>query len=350
MQLTAQAIAELVRGEVEGDPNVLINRPSTIEDGGAGSISFLGNPKYEKYAYTTTASVLLVRRDFQPRHSLQATLIRVDDVYAAVALLLQYFGRATEWEPGIAEEAYLHESVELGHSPAIGRWTIVEAGSRIGDHCRIAPQVYIGQNVRIGNEVTLFPGVRILDDCRIGNRVTIHPNAVIGSDGFGFAPQPDGSFRKIAQIGNVIVEDDVEIGANTTVDRASIGSTIIHQGVKLDNLIQVGHNVEVGEHTVMAAQSGIAGSTKLGARCQVGGQVGFVGHLRIADGSRFQAKTGVASNIDTPDGAYFGYTAIPYNNYVRSYSVFKKLPELYRAIARLERELEELKARSRPAE
>jgi len=343
MQISAKAIAKLVQGEVEGNPDVLINRPSKIEEGGAGSISFLGNLKYEKFAYITTASVLLVDRKFEPRQPVQATLIRVDDVYEAVASLLQHFETAYHWDEGISKEAFVHEKARLGKSPSVGRWTVIEAHSRIGDQCRIGPQVYIGQNVHIGHEVTLFPGVRILDDSRIGDRVTIHPNAVIGADGFGFAPQPDGSYRKISQIGNVIIEDDVEIGANTTIDRASIGSTIIRRGAKLDNLIQIAHNVEIGAHTVIAAQSGVAGSTKIGPHCQIGGQVGFVGHLDIAKGSKFQAQTGIGSSIKKPDGAYFGYPAMPYNDYVRSYGVFKKLPELYRTIARLERELEALK-------
>ncbi|HMO40020.1 MAG TPA: UDP-3-O-(3-hydroxymyristoyl)glucosamine N-acyltransferase [Saprospiraceae bacterium] len=339
MQLSAQEIAQLLNGSVEGNPDATVSRPSKIEEGGIGTITFLANERYEAYAYTTTASVLLVNRSFQPRQPIAATLIRVDDVYAALSYLLEKFGGQARANAGISAQAAVHESAQIGEEVSIGAFTIVEEGARIGAGCQIAGQVLIGKNVVLGENVILHPGVRILQDCTIGDHCVLHPNVVIGSDGFGFAPQADGTYRKIRHTGNVIIEQHVEIGAGTTIDRATIGATIIRSGVKLDNLIQVAHNVEIGENTVIAAQTGIAGSTKIGKNCRIGGQVGFAGHINIADGTQIQAQSGIASHVTEPNTALFGSPAIPYNSYVRAYAVFKKLPELYKTIAKIERKI-----------
>ncbi len=332
MQLSARAIAQILGGSVEGDPEVLVNRPGKIEEGGEGVLTFLGNPKYEAFAYTTTASILLVSRQFEPRQPIAATLIRVDDVYQAMTTLLEQFGERALKPIGISDQASVHPAATIASDVSIEAFAVVEANARIGAGSRIGAQAYIGENVEIGLNTLIYSGVRILHNCKIGDNCILHANAVIGSDGFGFAPQPDGRYRKITHTGNVIIENDVEIGANTTIDRATIGSTIIRQGVKLDNLVHVAHNVEIGEHTVIAAQTGIAGSTRIGKNCRIGGQVGFAGHVQIADGSQIQAQSGIASNIKEPNQAWFGYPAIPYNNYVRSFTIFKKLPELYKLL------------------
>ncbi len=346
MQLSAQEIAKILDGSVEGDPEVSVSRPSKIEEGGEGTITFLANPKYEEFAYTTTASVLLVNRSFEPKKQIGATLIRVDDVYSALSTLLENFGGQLDMNGGVSEYASVSNSAELGEGVAVGMFSIIEADVKIGAGSRIAAQVFIGKNVQLGKNVTVYPGARILHDSVIGDNCTIHPNVVIGSDGFGFAPQDNGTYKKIPQTGNVVVENDVEIGANTVIDRATMGSTIIRSGVKLDNLIQVAHNVEIGENTVVAAQTGIAGSTKIGKNCRIGGQVGFVGHLNIADGTQIQAQSGIASHVKEPNTALFGYPAIGYRDYVRSYAVFKKLPDLYRRIAELERQIAEKESTS----
>jgi len=346
MQLSAQEIAKILDGSVEGDPDVSVSRPSKIEEGGEGTITFLANPKYEEFAYTTTASVLLVNRSFEPKKQIGATLIRVDDVYSALSTLLENFGGQLDMNAGVSEYASVSASAELGEGVAVGMFSIIEANVKIGTGCKIAAQVFIGKNVQLGKNVTVYPGARILHDSVIGDNCTIHPNVVIGSDGFGFAPQDNGTYKKIPQTGNVIIENDVEIGSNTTIDRATMGSTIIRSGVKLDNLIQVAHNVEIGENTVVAAQTGIAGSTKIGKNCRIGGQVGFVGHLNIADGTQIQAQSGIASHVKEPNTALFGYPAIGYRDYVRSYAVFKKLPDLYRRIAELERQIAEKESTS----
>ncbi len=337
MQLSAREIAQLVNGTVEGDSTVLVNRPSKIEEGGAGSITFLATDKYEDFAYTTTASILLVNQSFQPKMPIAATLIRVADVYTSLTFLLEQFGNHVPTQTGIAKTADVHSSVQLGEQVSIGRLTIVEENVSIGEGSCICDQVYIDKNVSIGKNVTLHPGVRILRDSKIGNNCTIHANAVIGSDGFGFAPQENGTYKKIPQTGNVIIEDNVEIGANTTIDRASIGSTLIRAGVKLDNLIHVAHNVEIGENTVIAAQTGIAGSTKIGKNCRIGGQVGFAGHLTIADGTQIQAQSGIASHVKEENTALFGSPAFAYGDYIKSHVIFKKLPELYKRLLNLER-------------
>lgn len=338
MQISARDLALMLNGTVEGNPDVLVNRPSKIEEGGEGSIAFLANPKYEVYAYTTTASVLLVSDDFVAEKPMRSTLIRVKDVYATLAFLLEKFGQNDKSAPReIARYASVHETTVLGKNVAIGDFSVVSKNAEIGENTIIHPQVFIGEKVKIGANCELFPGVRIYHSCVLGDNCVVHANAVIGGDGFGFAPQPDGTFKKIAQIGNVVIENNVEIGANTTIDRATLGSTIIRTGVKIDNLVQIGHNVEIGQNTVIAAQAGVAGSTKIGKNCMIGGQVGFAGHLKIADGTKIQAQSGISASVETPGTAIFGSPAIPYNEYIKSYAVFKKLPELYKKIARLEK-------------
>ncbi|MEN0048779.1 MAG: UDP-3-O-(3-hydroxymyristoyl)glucosamine N-acyltransferase [Bacteroidota bacterium] len=343
MQLTAQAISQMLGGIIEGDPNTIITRPSKIEEGEEGSISFLSNPKYESYVYTTEASAVLVNEDFQPKRAVNSTLIRVKNVYMAVAKLLEWYqdGLAEQWE-GIASTAVVHETVHIGEATIIGDYSTISEGARIGKNCKIYPQVFIGKNVMLGDGITLYSGVKIYAACKIGDGCILHANSVIGADGFGFAPDGNGNYQKIAQIGNVVIEQNVEIGANTTIDRATMGSTIIRQGAKIDNLVQIAHNVEIGAHTVIAAQAGVAGSTKIGKYCQIGGQVGFSGHLKIADGTKIQAQSGIASSIKTENTAVFGSPAIPYNNYIKSYAVFKRLPQLYKTIHQLEQKVKEL--------
>jgi len=342
MQLSAKELATLLEGSIEGNPDVLVNRPGKIEEGQPGEITFLGNDKYEPFIYTTQASVVLVSQDFVPRQAVQATLIRVKNVYAALAFLLDKFGAqaaARNAGEGISPQASVHPEATIGAGVSIGPFAVIEAGAVIGAGAKIGAQVFVGQGAAVGDDSLLYPGVRILYDCRVGARCIVHANAVVGSDGFGFAPQADGTYKKIAQIGNVIIEDDVEIGAGTTIDRASMGATIIRKGVKLDNLIQVAHNVEIGENTVIAAQVGIAGSTKIGRNCRIAGQVGFVGHVTIADNTQIQAQTGVAQTVSESGTVICGYPAIPYRDYIRAYSVFKRLPELDRKVKQLEDKL-----------
>lgn len=338
MKIKAKDLAALLNGVVEGDPNVEIDRPSKIEEGTAGSISFLANSKYEPYAYTTKASILLVHNDFQASQTIHATLIRVANVYDSIAFLLEKFGEAANPEhTGISTKAEVHTNATLPRNISIGAYTVVEAGAQIGEGSNIYPQVYVGKRVRLGKNVTLHPGVRIYHDCIIGDNCILHANVVIGADGFGFIPQSDGSFKKVAQIGNVIIENDVEIGANTTIDRATMGSTLIKRGAKLDNLIMVAHNVEIGENTVIAAQAGIAGSSKIGNNCMIGGQAGIVGHLKIADHTKIQAQSGVTKSIKKTHQAIYGTPALPYSNYLKSYAVFKNLTDLQQRVKDLEK-------------
>ncbi len=345
MHITAAQIAHILGGILEGDPNALVRRPARIEEAQDGDLAFLDNPKYESFAYNTRASVLLVHRQFQPIQPVVPTLIRVDDVRSSLALLLERFHEVllnNGQLPCVDERAWVHPQAQVSEQVTIGAFTVVEADAVIGDHCTIFPHVYIGPRVRIGHHCIIHSGVRILSDCIIGHHCVIHPNAVIGSDGFGFAPQEDGSWKRIPHVGNVIIEDRVEIGANACVDRAALGSTIIRTGAKIDNLVHIAHNVEVGKHTAMAAQVGIAGSTKIGEGVQLGGQVGIAGHLTIADGTRVQAQSGIASSVRQPNQALFGSPAMAYNDFLRAYAVFKKLPYLQRKVEQLERLLREM--------
>lgn len=337
MEITVKDLADLLNGTIEGNPEVRVNRPGKIEEGGEGAITFLGNSKYENYLYTTTASAVLINRHYQLKKSIQATLIRVDDVYACIAVLLEKFGAIAPKPSGIHPQSMVAPNAKIGSNVFIGPFVVIEDRVEIGEGAQIEAQVFIGRGSTIGPHTHLHVGVKILHECHIGARCNLQTGVIIGSDGFGFAPQGDGSFKKISQIGNVVIEDDVEVGANTTIDRASMGSTIIRQGVKLDNLIQIAHNVEIGENTVIAAQTGIAGSVKIGKNCMIGGQVGFAGHIKIADGTRIQAQSGIASNIKEPNQAFFGSPALDYQQFIRSHALFKQLPDLAKRLHELEK-------------
>lgn len=350
MTFTAAQIAQIVDGTVEGDLNASVSRPARIEEAGDGDFAFLDNPRYESYAYTTKASILLLQKSFLPVQPVQPTLIRVDDVRGALAKLLPVFDPSSHQnglDKADASKLSVHPSARVGNGTTLGAFAVVEEGAVIGNNCIIYPQVFIGRNARIGDGCRVYPGVRIHFDCVVGDNCVIHANAVIGADGFGFAPQKDGTWAKVPQLGNVVVEDNVEIGACTCIDRASMGSTRIASGTKLDNLIHIAHNAEVGQNSVIAAQVGVAGSTKLGRNLQVGGQVGFAGHISVADGTKIQAQSGLASSITEPGTAIFGSPAIGYKDFIRSHVVFKQLPELQKKVAELEKLL---KAMSVPTE
>lgn len=342
MQITAEQLAKLINGTIEGDATATVSSFAKIEEATQGTLTFLANPKYEQFIYDTKASIVLVKKDFEAQAEVTATMIRVDDPYATLAMLLNYVNSmTTKKRTGIEPQTQIHESVNIPESCFVGSFTYIAEGASIGENACIYPQCYIGENVKIGENVTLFPGVKIYHDCVIGNNVTIHAGTVVGGDGFGFAPN-NGAYMKIAQIGNVIIEDNVEIGSNTTIDRATMGSTIIRKGVKLDNLIQVAHNVEIGENTVMAAQVGIAGSTKIGSNIMVGGQVGFAGHIKVADGSQFGAQSGVHNHI-TQATAYLGSPAIPAKEYARQFVYLKNIGDLTRQVRTLQKEIDKLK-------
>ncbi len=341
--MTAAQIAHFIGGTVDGDSNVAVTRGAPIEAAQAGDFTFLDNPKYESYAYSTQASILLVNNEFQPEKPVNSTLVRTADVRTALAILLKIIDQANNSNgAAISEKASIHSEAKVGAGTEIGVFAVVEQGAVIGQNCKIYPQVFIGRNVRIGDNCTLYPGVRVHFDCEIGNNCILHANAVIGADGFGFAPQPDRTWTKIPQVGKVVLEDYVEVGASTCIDRASLGSTIIRSGAKLDNLIHIAHNVEVGHNSVIAAQAGVAGSTHLGNNVRVGGQVGFAGHLKIADDTQIQAQSGLASSIDTPGTALFGSPAMGYRDFIKSHIVFKQLPDLQRKVLELEKKLAEL--------
>ncbi len=343
MEFTAAMIAGLLDGKVEGDPETKLNTVARIEEGHPGALSFLSNPKYEPYLYTTAASAVLVRSDFKPAKEISTTLIRVEDPYQALAKLLAFYEQARPARKGIHHTAVIDEKASVGANVFIGACAVISEKAVIGDGCSLHPQVYIGENVKIGKNCTLHPGVKVYRDCVIGNDCTIHAGAVIGADGFGFAPVSDSDFMKIPQIGNVILEDNVEIGSNTCVDRATMGSTIIRKGVKLDNLIQVGHNCEIGENTVIAAQSGLAGSSRVGRNCMFGGQVGLAGHLSIADGVKIGAQSGIMSTISEANATYLGYPATDSKQFLKTTVYLRKLPELSNRLDALAKTVESLK-------
>ena len=346
MEFTAAMIARLLNGTVDGDPETKLNTIARIEEGHAGALSFLSNPKYEPYIYTTGSSAVLVKNDFVASKEVKATLIRVEDPYQALArLLAMYEEQARPVKKGIHPTAVIEESAVIGKDVYIGAHVYVSENAVIGDGCNLYPHVFIGDNVRIGRNCTFHPGVKVYRDCLIGNDCIIHGGAVIGSDGFGFAPAGDNNYMKIPQMGNVILEDNVEIGANTCIDRATMGSTVIRRGVKLDNLIQVGHNVEIGENTVIAAQTGLAGSTKIGRNCMLGGQVGFAGHLSIADGCKIGAQSGIMSTISEENSVLFGSPAMDSKMYMKSFVYFRKLPDLSKKLDDLAKSVESLKNR-----
>jgi UDP-3-O-[3-hydroxymyristoyl] glucosamine N-acyltransferase len=339
MQLTAYQIKTLLNGTIEGNPDVVVDQLAKIEEAQAGSLSFLANPRYEHYLYTTNASIVIINEDYTLTQPVKATLIRVKDAYSSFSVLLEKYNIIKLDKKGIEAPSFIHPTAKIGRDVYIGAFAYIGSNVTIGDRCKIYPHVYLGDNVKVGDDCTLFSGVKIYSDCVIENRAIIHSNTVIGSDGFGFAPQPDGSFSKVSQIGNVIIEDDVEIGSNTSVDRATMGSTIIHKGVKMDNLIQLAHNVEIGSNTVIASQTGISGSTKIGENSIIGGQVGIVGHVSIAKNSQIQAKSGVNRSIEEEGKKWAGAPATQYNNHMRAQVVFQRLPELEKEIGELHRQI-----------
>jgi len=343
MQFTAQQLALMLNGTVEGDPSVQVNQLGKIEEAQAGSLSFLANPKYEQYLYTTDASAVIVNNDQVLTQPVKATLIRVENAYSAITVLLEMYNTLKLNKKGIEQPSFIHPSATIGEDVYIGAFAYIGPNVKIGNNCKIYPQTYIADDVELADNVTLYAGVKVYFDCKIGSNVIIHSGTIIGADGFGFAPVGDGTYSKIAQIGNVVIEDDVEIGSNTTIDRATMGSTIIRKGVKLDNLIQVAHNVEIMSNTVVAAQTGISGSTKVGENCIIGGQVGIVGHISIAKGTQVQAQSGISRTLAEEGKKWMGSPAQPYSNHMRSQIVINRLPELERKINELEKIITELK-------
>jgi UDP-3-O-[3-hydroxymyristoyl] glucosamine N-acyltransferase len=345
MQFSAAQIAMMIGGEVEGDANLAVGSFGKIEEAQKGQLAFLANPKYEEFIYTTQASIIIVNKDFEPKQPIAAALIRVPDAYSAFAVLLRKYQEImTQQLTGIQQPSYISSTALLGETVYVGAFAYVGENVQVGNNVKLFPGVFLGNNVRISDNTVLYAGVKIYNDCVIGKNVTIHAGAVIGADGFGFAPQANGTYKKVPQIGNVVIEDFVEIGCNTCIDRATIGSTIIRTGAKLDNLIQVAHNVEIGSNTVIAAQAGISGSTKIGNNVVVGGQAGIVGHLHIADGSKINAQSGVTKSIKIPNVAVTGSPAFDYTSALRSQAVMRNLPELEKRIAELEKQVQQLTA------
>jgi len=343
MTFSAAQIAILINGKIEGDPNTSVGSFGKIEEAVEGQLAFLANPKYEEYLYTTGASIIIINDSLELRQPIKATLVRVTDAYTAFATLLSAYQKMnTQQLQGIQEPAYIAKSAKLGEKIFVGAFAYVGENVSIGTGTKIFPQAYLGNNVRIGENTIIHSGVKIYHDCQVGNNVIIHAGTIIGSDGFGFAPQSDGTFKKVPQIGNVLIEDEVEIGANACIDRATMGSTVIKRGAKLDNLVQLAHNVEVGTHSVIAAQSGISGSTKLGNNVMIGGQAGIVGHIHIADGSKINAQSGVSKSIKTPNSAVTGSPAFEYTAALRSQALSRNLPEIEKRIKELEKLIKQL--------
>ena len=342
MEFTAKQIADMIGGRVEGNDNVTINSFAKIEEGKPGAISFLSNPKYTHYLYETQSSVVLINEDVELEQPVAATLIRVKNAYESVAKLLQVYESMKPRKSGVEPQAYISEKASIGKDCYIGAFAYIGDDAVIGDGTQIYPHTVIGQGVKIGQRCTLYPNVTIYQDCQLGNNVTIHAGSVIGADGFGFAPSAEG-YDKIPQIGIVVIEDDVEIGANTCVDRSTMGQTVIRRGVKLDNLIQVAHNCEIGENTVMSAQVGMAGSTKIGSWCMVGGQAGFSGHIHVADKTFVGAQCGVISDTKGNGEKLIGSPAMDTKVFFKAKALYAKLPDMYRQIAALQREIDELK-------
>jgi UDP-3-O-[3-hydroxymyristoyl] glucosamine N-acyltransferase len=341
MQFTAEMIAAALNGEVVGNKDATVSTVSSIDGGKPGSLAYLTNPKYEQYIYTTEASIVLVDKSFEPKGEIKATLVKVENVGQCVLNLLEMYNASKPRKRGISKMASINETAEVGNDCYIGDFAVVEQGAKIGDNVQIYPQCYIGDNVTIGEGTKIYPGVKIYEGCKIGKNCIIHAGAVIGADGFGFAPREDGTFAKIPQLGIVIIEDNVEIGANSCVDRAKTDATIVHSGVKLDNLIQLGHNVEVGANTVMSAQVGIAGTTKVGSNCFIAGQVGIADHVTVGNAVKIGSKSGI--DKDVADGEIrFGYPALPGMQYHRSFAVFKQLPDIAAKLREVEKRVTKL--------
>ncbi|OIP81794.1 MAG: UDP-3-O-(3-hydroxymyristoyl)glucosamine N-acyltransferase [Porphyromonadaceae bacterium CG2_30_38_12] len=345
MKFTAQQIADFLKGTIEGDATVKVNNFSKIEDGEPGTLSFLANPKYSQYIYESKASIILVNNDFVVEKPINATLIRVENAYQALAVLMTVVDQATPKRHGISTLADIADGVVMGDNVYVEAFVHIASGVTIGNnvciysHCSIEEDTVIGDNTIIHAQVSLY------HNTVIGKNCILHSGVSIGADGFGFAPAENGIYKKIPQLGNVVLEDDVEIGANSTVDRATLGSTIVRKGVKIDNLVQVAHNVEIGENTVIASQTGISGSTKIGKNCMIAGQVGIAGHLQIADGTILGAQSGIANSIKTAGSMYMGYPAVPMKNFQRAAIVHKNLPELQRIVYELQRKISELESK-----
>ena len=336
MVFTASQIANILEGDVEGNPEIAVHKLAKIEEGEIGSLTFLANPKYTSYIYSTKASITIVNKDFVPDQDLETTLIKVEDAYEAFSKILEYYNQVKNNKIGIESPVFQSETVSYGTDFYLGAFSYLGNNVIIGNNVKIYPNVYLGDNVAIGDNVIVFAGAKIYSETIIGNNCVIHSGAVIGADGFGFSPTKDGKFKKIPQTGNVILEDNVDVGAGTTIDRATLGSTILRNGVKLDNQIQIAHNVEIGEHTVIAAQTGIAGSTKIGKKCMIGGQVGIVGHITIGDNVRIQAQSGIGRNVRSNE-VLQGSPALNYGDYNKSYVYFKNLPKILNRIDELEK-------------
>jgi UDP-3-O-[3-hydroxymyristoyl] glucosamine N-acyltransferase len=345
MKFTARTVANFLKGEIIGNPDAEVWDIAKIEEAREGSIAFLANPKYNKYLYETKASIVLINKTLIIDGIVHATLIKVDDAYQSFASLLELYQQSKPVKEGIEKDCFISDSAIIGQRVYIGTYAYIDNHVSVGNNVKIYPQVYIGENVIIGENTIIYPGVKIYTDCKIGANCVIHSGAVIGADGFGFAPNTENNYKKIPQIGNVILEDYVEVGANTTIDRATMGSTVIRKGVKIDNLIQIGHNVEVGENTVMAAQTGIAGSTKVGSNCMIGGQVGLSGHISVANGVKIGAQSGLNSSINNEGSTIMGTPAMDYSSFMKSYVLFRNFPKLVNQIAALEKELKELKGK-----
>lgn len=341
MEFSAKQIAEFIQGTVVGDENAIVHTFAKIEEGIPGAISFLSNPKYTHYIYDTQASIVLVNNDFVPEKEVKATLIKVDNAYESLAKLLTLYEMSKPKKTGIDPLAYIAASAKIGKEVYIAPFAYIGENTIIGDNTAIYPHATVCENAKVGNNSILYPNVTVYHDCKIGNNCILHAGCVIGADGFGFAPSPEG-YEKIPQIGIVVIEDNVEIGANTCVDRSTMGATIIHKGVKLDNLIQIAHNVEVGSHTVMASQAGIAGSTKIGEWCMFGGQVGVAGHIKVGDHTNVGAQSGIAKTLKGYK-AIMGSPAIDAKQFFKSSAAFKNLPEMYLSISQLQKEVKELK-------
>ena len=342
MEFSAKQIAEFIHGKIEGDENATVNTFAKIEEGKKGAISFLSNPKYTHYLYDTESSVVLVDEALELTRQTKATLIRVSNAYESVAKLLQLYESMKPKKQGIDSMAFVSSTAKIGEGCYVGAFAYIGDNVEIGDNCQIYPHATIYDTTKIGNNCIIYPNASIYHDCRIGNNVTLHSGCVIGADGFGFAPSQDG-YDKIPQIGIVTIEDNVEIGANTCVDRSTMGSTYIRNGVKLDNLIQIAHNVEVGKNTVMAAQVGVAGSTKIGEWCMFGGQVGMAGHITIADRTNVGAQAGIPGNVMKPDTTILGTPAYDAKGFMKSSAIFRKLPDMYAQLNNLQQEIEKLK-------
>jgi len=341
MVFTASQIAGILEGEVEGNPEIAVHKLAKIEEGEQGSLTFLANPKYTPYIYTTKASITIVNKDFTPEQRLATTLIKVEDAYESFSKLLEYYDKVKNTKTGIENPVFIAESVVYDEGLYVGAFAYIGEHVKIGKNVKIYPNAYIGDNVTLGNDVIIFSGVKVYSETIMGNNCVIQSGAIVGSDGFGFAPSKDGTYNKIPQTGNVILEDHVDVGAGTTIDRATMGSTILRKGVKLDNQIQIAHNVEIGEHTVIAAQTGVAGSAKIGKNCMIGGQVGIVGHITIGDNVRIQAQSGIGRNIKDNE-ILQGSPALNYGDYNKSYVHFKNFPKIVNQINELDKKVNNL--------